>query len=160
MTESVAMNIEDFSEDEWQSVFDEFRLLVVRAGYADWDASAMDSLNDEADELTSARDDRPDVITAVDQLRRYSAAFSRFLKARSRYASEERLGQLGKLLETESGMPVEGFLVDFGRRDRAIFKGDDNPDAMIAILGRFLAELNGEDGTFWKEDPDDGEVGT
>lgn len=49
-TERMAKNSEDFSENEWQAVFDEFRLFVVRAGYADWDASAMafpaDCLND------------------------------------------------------------------------------------------------------------------
>lgn len=63
------MNTEGFSEDEWQAVFDEFRLLVVRAGYADWDASAMELLADEADERPSTRDDRPVAIPAVDQLR-------------------------------------------------------------------------------------------
>lgn len=41
-----------------------------------------------------------------------------FLKARSRYACDERLDQLGKLLHAEGGMPVEDFVVDFARRDR------------------------------------------
>lgn len=145
------MNSEDFNEDEWQDVFDEFRLLVVRAGYSDWDASAMEALADETD-ARDRRYDRSEAMSQVEQLRRYTAAFMRFLKVRSRYAREERLGQLGKLLHTESGEPVTDFIVDFAGHDRLIFKGDDDPDAMIETLGRFLAELHGEDGAFWDDD--------
>jgi hypothetical protein len=148
------MNTEDFSDSEWQDVLDEFRLLVVRAGYTDWDASAMEALADEIEDGSGARHDRVPVITPVEQLRRYAGAFMRYLKARSRYARDERFGQLGNLLHTEGGAPVEDFLVDFEGRDRPIFAGEDDPDGMIDVLARFLAELNGEDGTFWDNGPD------
>lgn len=150
------MNSEDFSEREWQDIFDEFRWLVVRAGYSDWDASAMDALADERDEGELVRRDRTGATPAVEQLRQYTTAFMRFLKARSRYASGPRLDQLGALLRTEDGSPVQDFMVDFEGRDRRIFEGDDNPDAMIETLARFLAELNGEDGAFWNGDDEAG----
>lgn len=147
------MDSKEFSEEEWQEVFDEFRMLVVRAGYSDWDTSAMEALADETDEGDGRRYDRPSAIAPVEQLRHYAAAFRRFLKARSRAARSERLGQLGELLHTESGEPVQDFLVDFEGHDRAIFKGDDDPDGMIEMLGRFLDELDGKDGAFWTDGP-------
>lgn len=151
------MNREDFSDEEWQEVFDEFRLLVVRAGYSDWDASAMEALADETGEAGDTRYERVSALPAAGQLHRYAAAFMRFLKARSRTARDDRRGQLGRLLHSESGAPVEDFMVDFEGRERAIFGGDDDPDGMIATLANFLAELDGDDGAFWNEDIGDGE---
>jgi len=150
------MDTENFSDGEWQEVFEEFRLLVVRAGYTDWDASAMDALADEIEDRDSARFDRVPRLFPVEQLRRYAGAFMLFLKARSRYARDERREQLGSLLHTEAGMPVEDFLVDISGRERPIFTDEDDPDGMINELGRFLAELNGEDGAFWDDAPDGG----
>ncbi|KPL66740.1 hypothetical protein SZ64_00650 [Erythrobacter sp. SG61-1L] len=38
------MDLENYSDRDWQEVLDEFRLLVVRAGYAEWDGAMADAL--------------------------------------------------------------------------------------------------------------------
>ncbi len=145
------MNVDDYSEAEWQDVLDEFRLLVVRAGYTEWDAATIEAIVEGYEDDDGARFDSIPTLPPVEQLRRYAAAFMRYLKARSRYARDERRVQLDNLLRTEAGAPVNDFLVDFEGRERSIFEIDDDPDAMIEELRRFLDELSGEDGRFWDE---------
>lgn len=150
------MNVDDYSEAEWQDILDEFRLLVVRAGYTEWDAATIEVIFEGYEDGDGSRFDRTPTPPPVEQLRRYVTAFMRYLKARSRYARDERRAQLTDLLRTEAGTPVDDFLVDFDGRERSIFEIDDDPDAMIELLGRFLDELNGEDGRFWNDSPKGG----
>ena len=149
------MDTELFSDPEWQDVLDEFRILVSRAGYADWDAAAIEALDDEAEDGDGLRDERVRYVPPVEQLRRYARAFSLFLKVRSRDAQELRRVQLGNILRTADGAPVENVVVDFDGREQSVFAGEGDPDAMIAEIGRLLAELDGEDGAFWNDDADD-----
>jgi hypothetical protein len=145
------LDLQEFSEEDWRNILEEFRLLVVRAGYADWDASMAAALS-EAEEDRERFDPLPRQ-PAVESLRNYTAAFMRYLKARSRYTLDERRHELGNLLHTTSGAPVEDFVLDIDGREYSIFAGEDDPDSMIEVLQRFLAELHGENTDFWTGSP-------
>ena len=146
------MQVQEFSNSEWRDIFDEFRLLVVRAGFAEWDnatAEALDDLND-----TDAGKDRSFQQPPVEQLRRYAAEFMHFLKARSRWNLETKRAELGRLLRTEDGAPVHDFSVVFEERRQSLEERADETDAMIDLLNQFLAELHGERTDFWGAAPE------
>lgn len=153
------MDTQEFSEEEWRSVLDEFRLLVVRAGYAAWDAAMIESLAEDDESSERLRIDREPTRPAVEDLRRYAGAFMRYLKSRSSYAYEERRGQLADLLHTADGAPVSRIVLNIEGEERPIFADSDGSDAMIEELGRFLGALDGEDGGFWENGTDDTEDG-
>jgi len=153
------MDIDEFSDGEWREVFEELRLLVQRAGYADWDMAMVESLDASDPDDRFAASAEVAVRPANHELRRYTEEFMRFLKSRSRWTLDERRNSLGNILHTVDGQPVEDFSVVFGERERSLYERTDNIEAMIDQLNRFHAEISGEDTSFWSnapEDPDDG----
>lgn len=151
------MNVDEFSQAQWRDILDELRLLVVRAGYADWDAAMAETLGEERAEIESRAFDGVPIRQSSHELRRYAEAFRRFLKARSRETLAERRRQLSSLLHTVDGEPVDQIVLSIDGRELPIGEGYDDPDAMIAELGRFLATITGEDDAFWEEGEGDDE---
>ncbi|MEO7690845.1 MAG: hypothetical protein ABIS51_16305 [Sphingomonas sp.] len=153
------MDTRQFSEAEWRDIFDEFRFLVQRAGYADWDLAMELAIEerriDSEDVRLEAAPDQP----ALDELRRYAGEFMRFLKSRSRWTLDQQRERLGNFLRTDEGQPVDTFAVAFGDDQRSLYERTDDIDAMIENLRRFVAEIHGDDSGFWDEATDrpDGE---
>ena len=106
------MDPDAFDDEEWQFLLDELRMLVVRAGFADWD-SAMAQCLTEPDEETAPVDAliAPSPHT---QLRNYTERFMRFLKVDSAWARERRRETLGSLVQTPDGLRAEGAVVATG----------------------------------------------
>lgn len=152
------MDTRDFSEAEWRDILDEFRLLVQRAGYADWDLAMALSIEeqrrDPERQLEGARDQ-----PTLDELRRYAGEFTRFLKSRSRWVLDQQHERLGSILLTDEGQPVVTVAVAFGEDRSSLYERTNEIDAMIAALGLFIAEIHGDDSDFWEEATDlpDGE---
>jgi hypothetical protein len=152
------MDIDEFSETQWGEVLEELRLLVQRAGYADWDIAMAESLDEGRDrDGRASKDVKLAEGSAHQQLRRYTEEFMRFLKSRSRWTLEEHRRSLGRLLHTTDGAPVEDFTVVFDERERSLYEHTDQIEAMVDELNRFHAEIGGESTGFWIDDdePDD-----
>ncbi|CAH0496439.1 hypothetical protein [Novosphingobium sp. CECT 9465] len=143
------MDISEFSDGEWQEIFDELRLLVQRAGYGEWDRATIESLGDDFEDGERAPFDRLGMLPPHEQLERYTRNFISFLKLRSRPIREKQAERLAAFLRTESGAPVREIQVDFEGRDLPLFEGDDDPDGMIEELAMFLSEISGESTAFW-----------
>lgn len=153
------MNIDEFSDGEWREVFEELRLLVQRAGYADWDMAMVESLEASDPDDRFAASAEFAVRPANYELLRYTEEFMLFLKSRSRWTLDERRNSLGNILHTADGQPVEDFSVVFGEREQSLYDRTDEIEQMIEQLNRFHAEISGEDTDFWfntPEAPDDG----
>jgi hypothetical protein len=154
------MGINEFSEAQWREVLEEFRLLVQRAGYADWDMAMAQSLDEGRDRDVRAFEDvKLAGESAHDQLRLYTEEFMRFLKSRSPWTLEEHSRSLGRLLHTTDGAPVEGFTVVFDERERSLYERSDQFEAMIEKLNRFHAEISGESTGFWIDDDEPSDRG-
>lgn len=146
------MDLESYSDSDWQEVLDEFRLLVARAGYAEWDGAMADALIESDEEPL---DRRPGVAvdsSSLDELRRYVAAFMRLLKGRTGEALDKQRRSLSSLLRTTDGLPVTDFAVAFGDRGgmRRLDERLDGNAAMMEELRHFLDELYGEDRDYWE----------
>lgn len=154
------MDTQDFTDDEWRDMLDEFRLLVVRAGFADWDA-AMALALDDFEGLDGRRfavgiggeavvfDGLP-----VERLRIYARQFMTFLKSGARWSVDENRGRLARLLRTENDTPVEGVFVSFDDQRAPIDARAGDITAMVDEVSRFLSEIYGEDTAFWDDEPD------
>ncbi len=154
------MQIDAFSEEEWQEIFDELRLLVQRAGYGEWDRATMDSLGDDSEDTLRAPFERRGMLPPHTQLERYTKDFIGFLRLRSKEAQARQRIMLSEFLQTESGAPVDDIRVDFEGRSLSLDESGDDPDAMIAALDTFLHEIAGENTAFWSEaDAEDAEEG-
>lgn len=145
------MQVDEFSEEEWQEIFDELRLLVQRAGYGDWDRATINSLSDDFEDGERAPFERRGLLPPHTQLERYTKDFIGFLRLRSKETQARQRTELAKLLQTESGAPVEDIRVDFEGRALLLDESEDDPDAMIAALNTFLHEIVGEETQFWSE---------
>ncbi len=154
------MDTREFSEEEWQDVFDEFRLLVQRSGYANWDLAMELAIEERragaADSSIEAADANE---PALSDLRLYASEFMLFLKSRSHWTLNQQRERLGSLLLTEEGDPVDTFEVEFGEDRRSLSGESEEVDAMIEFLRSFVAMIHGDDGGFWEDatDSSDGE---
>ena len=147
------MDLQNYSDRDWQEILDEFRLLVARAGFADWDRATADALIETGDDEPDRRDGFSADGAPLEQLRRYAGEFIRFLKARSRWTLDEDRRSLAHLLTATDGQPIDDFKVVFDDRDetRSLYERVDNTDAMIEELRWFIDELYGEDRDFWDD---------
>lgn len=145
------MQVDEFSEEEWQEIFDELRLLVQRAGYGDWDRATIDSLSDDFEDVERAPFERRGMLPPHMQLERYTKDFIGFLRLRSKETRERQRNALEGLLRTETGTPVADVRVDVEGRALSLDESGDDPDAMIAALNTFLHEIAGEETQFWSE---------
>lgn len=153
------VDIDEFSDGEWREIYEELRLLVQRAGYADWDMAMAESLAADDPEDRVAASAEFGVRPANYELRRYTEEFMRYLKSRSRWTLDERQKSLGNILHTADGQPVENFSVIFGERERSLYERTEDIEKMIDQLSRFHAEISGENTSFWfnaPQDPDGG----
>lgn len=151
------MDLKNYSDRDWQEVLDEFRLLVVRAGYAEWDSAMADVLIESDEEASVGRPGVAADILPLDELRRYVAAFMRLLKGRTGETLDMQRSSLGSLLRTTDGLPVTDFAVSFGDRGgtRRLDESLHANTAMIEELRRFLDELYGEDRDYWDAPAED-----
>lgn len=147
------MDLQNYSDRDWQEILDEFRLLVARAGFADWDRATADALSETGDDELDRRDSFSADGAPLEQLRRYAVEFTRFLKARSRWTLDEDRRRLAHLLTATDGQQIDDIKVVFDDRDetRSLYERVDDTDAMIEDLGRFVDELYGEDRYFWDD---------
>lgn len=152
------MDTQDFTNDEWQDMLDEFRLLVMRAGFADWDAAMAVALNDFGDldgrRIPIGAEAAIFELPAIERLRLYARQFMTFLKSGSRWPIDENRARLAGLLRTENDTPVDNIFVSFNERREPIDARADDIAAMVDEIGRFLNELHGEDTGFWDDTPD------
>jgi hypothetical protein len=150
------MDVEEFSDDEWQDVFDELRLLINGAGFAEWDIAMIAALDEEFP--SEAEIDRPVHGGAHARLVNYGQSFMGLLKTTSRYNLDRSREALGSLLINESGRPVDTVLIDVGGRTISLF--DASPtDPMIEMLQQFLGTITGQDDAFWDDDIESPERG-
>lgn len=132
-------SFEDFDEDDWLEMFAELRLLVVNAGFMDWDASTVASLDEEEEGDASSRW----------QLIRYLKSFSTFLSVRSEENLDRMRGELEELVQTDRELPVRDVIV----RDRddamgvSVLEGPSS-DGLIDELRKFLNALREDTGYF------------
>ncbi len=135
---------DDFDEDDWQELLAELRLLVVSAGFIEWDSSMAAALEEE---------EEADRGGARWQVIRYAKSFSMFLTVRSEANLERMRGELVELIRTDREQPVTDAIVRDreGERSISVFAGRRS-DGVIAELRRFVDALLEDTGYF--DDPE------
>lgn len=135
---------DDFDENDWRELLAELRLLVVSAGFIEWDASMAAAL--EEDEEGDRGSSRWQVI-------RYAKSFLIFLSVRSDSNLERMRVELAELIRTEREQPVTDAIVRDrdGEEGASVLAGRPS-DGAIAELRRFIDALVEDTGYF--DDPE------
>jgi hypothetical protein len=137
---------EDFGTEDWRETLAELRLMVVGAGFSDWDAGAAGALEDNDDEY---RDPRR-------QLQRYAEGFVSFLKVRSEWNLARMQEQLGQILRDADDRPVTEAIVEGDHEGELndILGGPTSDDLMDGMIA-FLNAMNGDPPAGYFDDPEE-----
>ena len=132
---------EEFNDRDWREVFAELRLMVVSAGFSEWDTAAAAALDESKDERV---DRRP-----RDQVLRYVRSFGSFLKVRSKENLDRMRSELGEILQSQDGEPVfQAEVPDlYDGRAGDILEGNAS-DELLNVVSAFANAVEGEDGYF------------
>lgn len=147
----------DFDDDELQEIFSHLRILVIRAGYADWDKSTMDWLLErDFEEATEETAVRRRVI--LEEIIDYSNYFSEYLRVRSTSSIAAHKEMLSEVLHTNDGeKSVDSAILETDEgREQSLLQSDANVDKMLDVLNSFTALLEGQPNNFFdREGPEE-----
>lgn len=148
------MNPDKFSDDDWQEILAEFRLLVSQAGFSDWDSAAGHCLTEpDKDSDGTLFSPGKQFMRPHEQLHNYVTRFISFLEVGSIEARKVRRHNLDELLRMEDDKPVEFATVDLDTRTLLI-DSDQPTDEMIARLKLFLQMIDGGDDAYLDGTPE------
>lgn len=133
----------EFDDEDWHELLAELRLIVIGAGFADWDANMVRALQEE-----SEQEDR--LVMGWDAARRalfdYAKGFRSFLSVRSARNLARLRGDFSDLVAGDHGGDV--LLADpSGELSVSLLEGQSS-DALIAEIDAFVHALLEDDGYF------------
>jgi inactivated superfamily I helicase len=130
---------EDFEDSDWRATLAELRLLVVSAGFSDWDSAMAAGLAEKDEERQSPRDD----------LLEYARSFASFLKVRSAWNLRRVRAELADLVQDREGRPVtEALLID-DEGERHDLLGGEPSDVLVETVTAFASAIAGDGGGYF-----------
>lgn len=133
----------NFDDDDWQELLAELRLIVIGAGFTDWDASMIRSLGEDRDDADLPLLDRDD---SRRMLFSYIKGLQVFLSVRSSRSLSRLQVEYQNLLEGEGRSDVR--LADpAGGRGISLFEGRPS-DHLVDEIEAFVRALNEDDSYF------------